>query len=279
MPTLRPASVAATTAFVAAATTSTFASRLVEATPPPVSERVSSSASPSPTSFEEQRAAIARTLVVTGLRVLPSFRERCMKETEVREEGISFSEGLALVSAASLAEVDLLLESGTANGVSTELLARFFNDTAMKIFSVDKDAGAPRIATTEQRLRSFPNVKCLAGDGAELLPDMVKRYKEKRIGVFVDGPKAWFGLSLCFRMLKASKRVRFCAIHDVGPKAFRGQFMPVVQEWGRTVLYTWSSAWQEAFSHLDRDTRAHGLAVFYGLGKIPFGVKGDKRKF
>eukprot|EP00913_Durusdinium_trenchii_P016822 g15812.t1 len=81
------------------------------------------------------------------------------------------NDGVALLTVSDLAGTEVILESGTANGRSTEMMARFFQRQrpAVQITTVDlgeKQGGhcAARLAETHKRLRKFQNVRALIGD-------------------------------------------------------------------------------------------------------------------
>jgi len=224
-------------------------------------------------------------LLATAERLLPRF-VRCCLPLEYKAMGVLYSEALALVSAMSLAGVDIMIESGTANGFSTELMARFFNETALPIVTIDSNPESPLVVATVERLRNFSHVSFVFGDGGARIPALLEEHRNKKIGVFVDGPKHWSGLALCMKALRASPNVKFCAIHDSSPAAFASDFAAALEEQSRTVLYTWNPAWRRAFSPMDQltsykpgpgkwGTYGWGVTIFAGLETMPFGVKGD----
>eukprot|EP00425_Heterocapsa_triquetra_P019775 CAMPEP_0195140284 /NCGR_PEP_ID=MMETSP0448-20130528/160900_1 /TAXON_ID=66468 /ORGANISM="Heterocapsa triquestra, Strain CCMP 448" /LENGTH=152 /DNA_ID=CAMNT_0040178617 /DNA_START=28 /DNA_END=483 /DNA_ORIENTATION=+ len=110
-----------------------------------------------------QRPAFNNTnLLATAERILPRFVACCGDEAH-RAEGINKQEALALAAAITLADVDVFIESGTASGFSTEMLARFFENTSTKIYSIDSDLehleeDRGLLSEAAYRLEPYPNV-------------------------------------------------------------------------------------------------------------------------
>lgn len=221
-------------------------------------------------------------LILVAKKIVPQFRECCMS-LEPRFDSVARLEALAILSAAMLAKVDVLVESGTASGYSAELMARFFDGSQTLIYAIDKDAeGRNDTAGAANRLSAFPNVKYIPGDSMLEIPKILKRHKGQRIGVFIDGPKEELGTVLGIRTLKSSLDVMFVAQHDVGPAVLGGRLNNIYKAWGRTVLRTWGRPWRKHFSSLDgcpEDPNkgcGWGIALIAGREAIPLGVKGDK---
>lgn len=216
----------------------------------------------------------------TAERLLPRFKERCLPQP-YQEEGALYSEGLALVSAMSLTNVDVMIESGTANGQSTEMMARFFEGTPTQIITVDKNAEADHIDlnATADRLKHWTNVTFMRGDSHELIPQLLAEHKDKRIGVYIDGPKGPEGLKLLCETLASTADVKFAAMHDLAPVAFSEELATAVVSWNHTVLHTWGTRWRQSFSHMDYQVnldhpgynkeQGWGIVVAAGQDTIP----------
>lgn len=196
------------------------------------------------------------------------------------------NDGLALVSLAELAGVNILLESGTANGRSTEVMARYFKGHDVKVITVDIGsmghyACSANLTETHKRLKAFSNVEARIGNSLEIFPKLIDKYKDKRIGLFIDGPKGLKALELCKDSIKRSKVVKFCAFHDVAPEHYGDTSKKVTgilqNKWGRTVLMTCcSDRWLVQFKPPAGEYP--GLAVVGGFDTFPYGVKGDKSR-
>jgi len=227
-------------------------------------------------------------LTDTALQILPRFKKRCLP-MGYHAAGVWYSEGLALASAAVLAKVDVILESGTAGGQSTELLARFFEGSPLQIFTIDLGgkAAEANLTATKKRLARFTQVHFIQGDGNIEVPKLIKKFSGKRVGVFVDGPKAWWAVKLCMASIKSSSDVKYCSMHDISPSAWGAEFAAAVEDWGRTRLLTWKPQWRQRFGSLDKDkpglwgntTYGWGVSIQAGLSYAPWGsAEGDDGK-
>mmetsp|Transcript_15444 Transcript_15444/g.42573 ORF Transcript_15444/g.42573 Transcript_15444/m.42573 type:complete len:288 (-) Transcript_15444:134-997(-) len=232
------------------------------------------------------------TLVSTAERIMPTFKQRCLP-MPYRDYGVLYEEGLALLSAAVQADVDILIESGTANGQSTELMARYFKNSKTRIFTIDSDQEKLNetrgiLTATCQRLSAYPSVTCVRGDSFLELPVLLEKYKGRRIGVFVDGPKGFQAMKLCLYAIVHTADVKFCSMHDTSPHAWGLEAAQTVEEWGRTTLLSWKPRWRRKFAWMDEpivgvgnttlQQYGWGMAIVAGLDAIPYGVPGDDGK-
>lgn len=201
---------------------------------------------------------------------------------KVQECDMNDNDGLALLALAELAGVNILLESGTANGRSTEVMARYFTGRDMKVVTVDIGymghyACSANLTETHKRLKAFPNVEPRIGNSLEIFPKLIDKYKDKRVGLFIDGPKGLNALELCRNSLKKREAVKFCAFHDVGPEHYGDtakKVASILNKWGRFVLMTCcSDKWLAPAGEYP------SLAVVGGLDTFPYGVKGDRSRF
>jgi hypothetical protein len=179
--------------------------------------------------------------VAVADRIAPDF-DAMMGARDLVDSSILFSDGLCLCALAELFTVDALAEAGTGYGGSTEMLARYFIDRPVDIWSID-------IATTSfdewlfrlrirarprhlwparrragevaaERLRCYPRVTLAQGDAMVELPRLISAWSASRarIGVLLDGPKEEPQLRLAEQLLAMSPRVAFVALDDIGPK-------------------------------------------------------------
>jgi len=205
-----------------------------------------------------------------------------------RNRGILPSEGLALMAAAELAGVDVVIESGTASGASTEMLARHLQGRDVDIFTIDSDkSGYDKrlhlIRDACERLKKYPRVACVKGDSNKEIPRLLGEHQGKRIGIFVDGPKQEKAVKLCTKSLAHPAAPAFCAIHDIAMmhknnariKAKQGKINKEIKEMPRHLLSTderWYrskyAAMDGACSHYPREVfpDGYGLSVIGGRG-------------
>jgi len=123
--------------------------------------------------------------------------------------GIKLWEGLALCTA--MQDVDLIIESGTAQGRSTEILARYFTKP---IITVDTAIayGVELTANAIKRLHEHSHLRFIRGDSMSVIPRIVDEYSNISIGVFIDGPKGLWARLLTNLIMP---RVDVVAVHDI----------------------------------------------------------------
>ena len=137
--------------------------------------------------------------------------EKTTEELDYLACGVWYTEGFLLCSIFDLLKVDLILESGTAYGQSTELMAKYSNK---QIITVDSDAMYGQYENTSNRLKKYKNVSCKQGDSFEVLPKLIRENNDKKVGIFIDGPKDAVALKLGGLLLQYSNVV--CVMyHDM----------------------------------------------------------------
>ena len=152
-------------------------------------------------------------MIAAARRASPRFWS-VATQVPYRPMGVFFSEALALVAMVELVGATHLIESGTAQGQSTELLARYFEGTPLRIITIDRDSLYGLHAQTSRRLARWPAVRCLKGDSFELVPKLLDGLPPgSRAVVFVDGPKGRLGLQLATLALR-HRSVGLVALHD-----------------------------------------------------------------
>jgi len=122
--------------------------------------------------------------------------------------GILLSEGFAVCSFCDLFEIDLLIESGIYNGRSTKIWAEYLQDK--KVIAIDKNI----LPSTRSSLSTYNNLDMMEGDANRLVLLAINQNKEKRIGVFIDGPKGIKAINLARKIMR-SNNVYFVGIHDM----------------------------------------------------------------
>jgi hypothetical protein len=126
--------------------------------------------------------------------------------------GIWFTEGFLLCSINDLLNVDLIVESGTAWGQSTEIFANYFPDK--HVITIDTGQNYNNWEETKDRLSVYNNITCMKGDSYNVIPEVIQHYSDLRIGVFIDGPKGEAGVNLSNR-LRGHKNIISVAFHDM----------------------------------------------------------------
>ena len=69
------------------------------------------------------------------------------------------------------------------------------------------------VSNAMNRLSHFDNLYFQTADSMVLVPQLIEKYEDRKIGLFVDGPKQWEGVQLCKSMLESSN-VYFSSLHD-----------------------------------------------------------------
>jgi len=131
---------------------------------------------------------------------------------EYFSRGILASEGFCFCAFSKFFEVDLILESGVYNGLSTTIWSKFFRN--IPIIAIDKNLREDAI----QRFKLVGNVQLKEGDSENLLPILIKENSEKRIAIFIDGPKKLSAIILASKCLEF-ENVVLVGIHDLCKKS------------------------------------------------------------
>jgi hypothetical protein len=115
-----------------------------------------------------------------------NFKSAC-DQVNYSYAGVWPTEAFLLCSVFDLLNVDLILESGTGNGYSTEIMANYLDK---QIITIDLEFNQwDAFERTSKRLSEYKNVKCIKGNGEIFLPKFINDNKSKNIGIFIDGPK------------------------------------------------------------------------------------------
>ena len=209
----------------------------------------------------EEQAHLERLLVrekalllSASVRASLRFSALTAKET-YRNAGVFFSEALALIGALEATGATHFIESGTASGVSTELIATYFADAAasqpLNITTIDRDQLYHLFEQTSSRLHGrFPNVRCLRADSMVMIPQLLDSLPDgARALVFVDGPKGKLGLRLVETAL-AHPRVVLAALHDAAPM-WGAELHARMRRHPEHVMHTSDPAYRAAFGAVD----------------------------
>lgn len=124
-------------------------------------------------------------------------------------KGIFYSEMFLFLQACQQVATDIIIESGTYLGFSTQLLANAFQGP---------------ILTVDQHQKLVPemhiwgnNVQAFQGDSFDAIPGLITRLPElATVGILIDGPKDEKALELkdrCFEF----PAVKVVGIHDIEP--------------------------------------------------------------
>jgi len=140
------------------------------------------------------------------------FKE-VINNTWLTPRGVMFSEGFALVSLIRHLDIDLMIESGVAYGGSTEIMAQFTNKPIMAIDTFD--AYPDSYKYVKHRMSKYNNVILIQGDSHEKIPEILRSFKNKKIGLFIDGPKGMEAVEMAHKIYFGDDRIKFICIHDI----------------------------------------------------------------
>lgn len=162
------------------------------------------------------------------------------------------SETIFISNAALKYKINIFLESGTANGVSTQYISK--KHPEIPFLTYDRD-DYNLFKTTKHRLQKCcSNVKPYkVNDGIFEIETYLKDHPDVSAAVIIDGPKGQQALKAAKSILKYPN-VRFIAIHDTAPSW--GTFKK--NDWiipNIDVEHSWSSENRAKYEHLDVDRR------------------------
>lgn len=115
----------------------------------------------------------------------------------------------------NLYDIDVIIESGTANGCSSRILVHNFPNKEIYTieFPVQGDGnGYPEYC---QEAKQYNNLNLITGDSFNEIPKLMNQInKNKKVAILIDGPKDNQSLLLYYQ-LTSYKNIKFVCIHDV----------------------------------------------------------------
>ena len=144
--------------------------------------------------------------------------ERDTKHIKYKKSGMFYSEAFIFVSFCRHYDIDIVLESGTCLGSSTEMIASSLNNVQLYTFDTEQEAGNRRIGKAmyeevRNKLNKLNNITASVGNGCAKLPELIRNNPNKKIAALIDGPKDERANELARECLR-SENVKFVAIHD-----------------------------------------------------------------
>lgn len=155
---------------------------------------------------------------------ISAFKKQCQESIKKFEskvlplkyidKGILPSEAFAFCAMSDFYGIDIIIESGTAGGFSTEVFARYFNKP---IYSIDNSTlyGMDMFNETKERLSVYKNVELILGESYQEIKKLLARFNNKKIAIFIDGPKGWNAMLLAEKCFFQSVNVSFIGAHDL----------------------------------------------------------------
>jgi len=199
------------------------------------------------------------------------FKER-ITDTWLTPRGVTFSEGFAVAAMMKCLDVDLIIESGTAYGGSTEMVAQMCPEIpiiTIDTFTLYEDSEE----YVRDRLKDYTNVKIVQGNSFEEIERILNYLPPhiKKIGVFIDGPKGEPALILA-HSLSQDKRVKVLAMHDM--KHTSPHAPACMALWPHATF--WDAGKQNIYNDIKREIDNHMLELNKKLtGPTPSSLNRD----
>jgi hypothetical protein len=135
--------------------------------------------------------------------------------------GILPTEAFAFMSYCKALQIDMIIESGTAYGQSCYLFAKYLN---IEVHTIDDVShyGIQAQNTAKDRCKELP-VHFHVGNSLKLLPQLLDQYPNKKIAVFIDGPKGDVAKQFRKNIWNYSN-VLMAALHDSVGENVSGKF-------------------------------------------------------
>ena len=170
--------------------------------------------------------------------------ERVVDGINYESKGIFNSEMLLFVSLVNYFNVKLIIESGRANGQSTKIIAKYFNNPEYRIISIEYAKYNPDVKNSYKKLKNFKNLKLLFGDSFKLLPNLIT----EESCVLIDGPKGLSALKLALDCFK-NPFVKAVLIHDMHKDS---QYRNIAEKVFPNHFFTDDKDYVKAFRRIDK---------------------------
>lgn len=130
-----------------------------------------------------------------------------LRNVKKEKLGLNIEDGKLIAEHIEKINPELIIESGRARGVSTEIFAKCFPDK--KIISIDYDKNSQNSKYSEKKLQKYNNVKLVYGDSREI----IEKYLTKKSHIFIDGPKGHEAILLAIQLFE-NKNVMSISLDD-----------------------------------------------------------------
>lgn len=155
---------------------------------------------------------------------------------------IILSEGFAFCAFADALDVDIIIESGIYYGRSTKIWGGYFLPDK-QVVAIDLKIQA--CAKDALRLKA---ITLIEGDSIQIIPQLLEQYLDKRVAIFLDGPKTFEAIALAHTAF-CYKNTKMVAIHDT----YQGTPQRKALNKYKDVFFTDDPEFVEAYKHLDID--------------------------
>ena len=158
-------------------------------------------------------------------------------------------------NAAAKYKIDAFLESGTANGISTQYLSQKNPDITFNTYYIDDNSlHSLQERTITQLHNCCPNVNAFtAEDGVNQIDTYIRNHPSKTFGVIINTPKGKKAL-IAAKMLLKQTNIGFIAIH--GTAAIWDTFSKTDSEFPNIDFeHSWSTKNRTKLEYLDNSAR------------------------
>ena len=161
--------------------------------------------------------------------------------------GILISEGFIFCALCDLYDVDIILESGVYNAGSTLIWAKYFKKE-IKSWDVTIRNDA------KDRVRDYPRVELIQGDGRFGIREYLNRHPFKKVGIFLDGPKGVDAVNWAKRFMGYSN-VKFATFHDCHKLSYGKENITRIEaeKYQGTQFYSDLEPFVKKYAYLDKE--------------------------
>lgn len=123
--------------------------------------------------------------------------------------GISKSEAFAFSAFCKMFDIDLVIESGTGRGISTEYFVRVLDH----LITIDNHRHYnDSLEISLKHLHDYDNMTYIIGNSYKVIPFLLQTMNYKRCAIFFDGPK---GRKAFTWLSNKGLEIYFAGFHDV----------------------------------------------------------------
>ena len=172
--------------------------------------------------------------------------------------GIARSEAFAFCALCKMYDIDLVIDSGTGKGVSTEYFVRVLD----YVVTIDMHQHyADSLETSAKRLQYNNNLLQIIGNSNIVIPKLLDIVKHERCAVFFDGPKG----RNAFKLFQ-SINVVFAGFHDVSPN--RPDYLFFMEQ-ANIIFHTYDKWFADKYNILNKgENRIKTKDMVNGPGSI-----------
>lgn len=192
----------------------------------------------------------------------PLFQHK-MRDHKFQPAGAFYAECLGFLAMCKLQNIDVILESGMSKGNSTEIWVKNFPGKVIT-FEHDRkphhDDVVKRLNKLDQKRSSHQSLVINFEDSYDGFEREIVAHSDRRIAVFIDGPKALGAVDLAMRSFDHSN-VIFAGIHDVAnPVTKTRPHYGFMKKFKYHFLSTDEAPFREKFGFLDEAITSPGPA-------------------